>query len=703
MKQGNNTMPNDKKGQSCNSAYEDFFAVVNKTKDAFIARFQADGYFADLELFDKDKGQGILSEGIGLTALMLLTVAFRSEPSVLGRKDIATITDIATRSFGTIYAEFNKTRQFLVSPLDVGGFFMANNLGYIDTVTWCFSSATLMRYAVRKHILHFDDTMQRQINEMLILSLKALLDSQREDGTWGFATDSKSSRSLYFTYSVSASLADFFDYVMGEIQDTEQKNNTEDNVVDDIDHEILAAFKKEYGYDADTAAQLARTKLQCWLVENALPLLPKVAQCDRLSDEECDLLGIWPQTEIEDLDQKKYYQNLYYAFYLIDMMATAAADLYFKRFVEDESTDAEIVKLIRHYADNNLMSAMDLEYFFNFYPQDDNTDFVLQRDQCHFDRLYTSLVERAIFTSRAQYMTASLTGDRFWTAPDMSGLSILWRHDNNALNRLARTACSNTKLKDPSVAPLSLRANTVYAYYVTEKADIFIDRNFEDVRNDMYDAAEAASNRDKCVDGLWDDVRYNLIVTERAIEAIVDYYDYLCKFVPREVADAAASAPRAQASPLQKALESAIADYLHTPEGIGLVREAAGQSAAPAAKVTAPAGGLTIEALDSLADTINQLTMVSDDEEDHDDDDRAILAWVKLYRALTNYAFKVELKEAADLKGAVGTNELVKSTTRFAGNKKDFFRALYAYMRLPEFTLDNIFDKFLDAIKMKND
>ena len=687
--------------------FKDFFKVVQKTKTAFINRYKEFGSFRDEEKFNSYK-RGILSEGMGLTALMLLLVAFHDEKDAMSESDIDAIKDIAVESFDFIFTELQKS-GFVVSPINVDGFFVQRNLGYIDTVTWCVSSTILMRYAVRNRILQFDSAMMDKINETLVISLKALLDAQREDGTWGYSTDATSARSLYFTYSASSSLADFFDYVLGEIKEVDENN--EEHYGDYIDEELLGVFAKKYGYDAVDAANKARNKLQRWLVENALPLLPKVAKCDEMTPEEQDRLGMWKQLEIEispaPNKASKYYQNLYYTFYLIDMMSTAAADEYFNnRYLSESAQDGDVIALIKHYADNHLLSDMDLEYFFDYDRQEDN--YVLQRDVCNLDRLYHSMVERAIFTSRTQYMQAGMTGKRFWTNSQKSGLAIVWSHEKNTkLGLEAQEACARASLEDPSVAPLSLRANTVYAYYVTQTADIFIDRNFEDVREDMYNAEYASRQKEDCVDGLWDNVTYNLIVTERAIEAIVDYYDYLCKFAATDEEGAMESprtatavAPTREATDaLQKALDGAIADYLRSDEGKALIREAAADCVpAMQAPVASQSVYATPEQLEELADIINQTVFVADDVADQNDNDKMILAILKLYRSIVGYAFKDELKSAKNATSEQEMSNINDKARGFLNGKRPFFAQLNDNLE-PTFTMNNIFNKLLDIIK----
>ena len=70
---------------------------------------------------------------------------------------------------------------------------------------------------------------------------------------------------------------------------------------------------------------------------------------------------------------------------------------------------------------------------------------------------------------------------------------------------------------------MALRVNALYAYYICNQSDVAVDRLFDDICSNASADANGGS-----VQYLWDTSSYDLMVTERAIEALVDYYDY-CK------------------------------------------------------------------------------------------------------------------------------------------------------------------------------
>src|SRR6267142_230570 len=80
---------------------------------------------------------------------------------------------------------------------------------------------------------------------------------------------------------------------------------------------------------------------------------------------------------------------------------------------------------------------------------------------------------------------------------------------------------SKRTIGEPSLIPLSVRCNAQYAYWVADGTDAKMPWLFGLLLDDRNPK-----------DGLWDE-RYDLLITERAIEAIVDYFDYVTKYDSR--------------------------------------------------------------------------------------------------------------------------------------------------------------------------
>ena len=126
---------------------------------------------------------------------------------------------------------------------------------------------------------------------------------------------------------------------------------------------------------------------------------------------------------------------------------------------------------------------------------------------------------------------------------------------------------------------MALRANTVYSYYVTQKPEITIERLFLDVCDNAYND-EIDEDDDEHVKDLWDGVYYNLMVTERSIESLVDFYDYLNMFEYQSVSvetkeSAKVSEPTSRCetalSSVDAAVEAKIAEYLQSEKGSKII------------------------------------------------------------------------------------------------------------------------------------
>ena len=119
--------------------------------------------------------------------------------------------------------------------------------------------------------------------------------------------------------------------------------------------------------------------------------------------------------------------------------------------------------------------------------------------------------------------------------------------------------------RDPCLWPQLLRTSVLYPYYVdwTGKADPLIldsGQAYEQVLTDRRH--ESPGN------GLWDDEAYNLSITCRSIEALIDVYDYAERLERKPVA----ARPPANSSDLTKVLADALLPHL-TPLVQGFVDE----------------------------------------------------------------------------------------------------------------------------------
>ena len=131
-------------------------------------------------------------------------------------------------------------------------------------------------------------------------------------------------------------------------------------------------------------------------------------------------------------------------------------------------------------------------------------------------------IEHAIYLSRIS-LDRAYDDKSYWENPELSALKIQWLNHSKIQPLASRARTTAKKLEEPGLIPMSLRCNILYAYDYAEGADkkieslisfIIADRNIKN--------------------GLWDKYDFVLQITERAVEAIVDYADYLRLFSPAQ-------------------------------------------------------------------------------------------------------------------------------------------------------------------------
>jgi hypothetical protein len=389
--------------------------------------------------------------------------------------------------------------------------------GYTDVMTWVSSSCILARYAQRKGVLNLPESIRDRLLHIGADTLLKLLKGQREDGTWGFRADAgnPSSGSLYFTYAVNAALADFFNYALGEIDEVE-KNNESELLGGGRDDMFINYLNDKGGFtDVVEAVNEARSKVQDWLIKNCLPLLPKLATCKNLTDEEKQLLYIGKKKNNSEGEYN--YFNLYHTYYLIDMLIDGAADLRYESIIKNEE---EFEALKKHYGVGGPKSEMKL-------PVDDLYYYFVDNNGENAKNFCREYVAQAIHSARTSYMNASRTRYAFWIGN--SEFEIEWEYgDDHEI--MQQAASARVDIKEPALVPMALRVNVQYCYYVSGQPDKVVDDMFEKIMADRY----VESGDSACVTNLWDNENYNILITERAIEALIDSYDYVCKYEKEE-------------------------------------------------------------------------------------------------------------------------------------------------------------------------
>ncbi len=490
----------------------DVINTAKTIKESLIASWEENQCFVDKDRMDDP---GIMAESIGLTTLLLLGISFKDAEGFWEDGDVARFNAITNRSLNFICDEV-ESKGFTAEPLvsaDRTKAFFNSDVGYTDTVTWVLSTMILIRYSHRKNIIGLVKDDQDRVFRMISKTLKVLVEGQHPNGTWGFITDKGSKDALYYTYASSVTLGDFFDYVAGEIADVEGEGTTG---FDHRDSELIDYLNHEFECD-DVVKMMdqVRKKTGRWLIDVCLPSLPILSECINIdSPEERDSIGIWGQNA--DLTGDYYkgvnFINLYYVYYLIDMMTITYSDEVFQELV---STSEGLDELSRTYK-NKLPS---LEHFYFF---DNSAPDTL------YDSLYKGYMEQAIHSARNNFMIASRTGNSFWDSVK-SELVLKWEHNDTALNSQVINALTDRRgeiqITEPALLPMALRANTCFCYYISNQRDYSLSRLYSMIVSSMATETDRA-----CIAGTWDRISFNLAVTERSVEAMVDYYDYLCKF-----------------------------------------------------------------------------------------------------------------------------------------------------------------------------
>lgn len=503
--------------------------VVRETKSALYAEWEKNGYFEDFNNFS-NAGKGILAEAMGLTSTMLLYVGFSQERDVYksGKDDPKTL-EIIRNSLEYIYQTVH-TEGYTVAPLrdaeETRGVIDKEH-AYVDTLTWVLSSSVLVVYAIRQDILSQDPKLENMAIELIADALAHMISGQLPSGAWGFSTHHDAKESLYFTYAVAASMADFLDYIFGELEYYSNEENQAKPATDFYDWQSVNAINNYYKehagvaiypkVDVTEAVNAVKSKLQMWLLTNCLPLLPKIADCVPLLPEEMARIGMTRQTQnVEELGGKDYI-NLYYAFYIIDILTTSSSD---KRYAAIMSgTDKDISADMLKQAYQKVMTETEYGYFFE------------RNSGAGSLTMFDEYINQAIHSARTNFSKAMRSGRAFWDS-GKSELTIEWSAKGEYFSKQkisdARGYDNASLFTEPALVPMALRANTVYCFYIIGRSDVTVDNLFDLICEDRSDKTETV-RRNTRVMHLWDKTNYSLPVTERAIEALLDYSDYLAQ------------------------------------------------------------------------------------------------------------------------------------------------------------------------------
>lgn len=533
--------------KNSNIRTEDAVFIAKDIRNALIREWESAEGFVDKSKLNK---KGIMAESIGLSSLMLLSTAFNDVGGFADNTDKEKLSRITHASINYIYEDINKphptkpslkkgfTAEPIYSAESTAGLFSDKN-GYTDTVTFVLSSMALTRYNQVNGYISVSEEDQKKMFELIKCTLKHLIYGQTETicingknvrypGTWGFKTyseltnDHTEDNSLYFTYACNTTLTDVFNYIFGEIRAVEEINTGSEEEMSEneyMDKELIGYLNEEFGNIYSILSNI-RHNTSVWLLEQALPRLPKLAECRKLDAQSADVLGIWvPNRETgDDNDNGVNYLYLYPVYYLLDMMTNGYIDERFGEMINSALNPDFMKKLKESY--NGIMSPLDRVYFFG---EDSTADL--------YEEYYKGYIEQAIQTSRSKFLEASRTGVFFWSQYDPktgnsnSELEINWPSCDFEEKSKIAAITGNQWPREPALISTSVKSNICFCYYISKERDFSVGKMFGEIIDDRSEISD-----DSRVKGLWDNLSYNLQVTERSIEALVDYFDYLNKF-----------------------------------------------------------------------------------------------------------------------------------------------------------------------------
>jgi len=555
--------------------------VARETKQALydIEGFDRIPGFSD----DINKGNGIITQCAGAVSLLLLHKTFANEKQVIQPQDKAKTVEI-------ILTVFNSVKQLVgdwgynATPFASGNQtkdIFSSDKGYIGSLTWVLSLCMLIRYNNRMAYLEFPDEFLQEITEAIPELLKTICLSQimidDTTGAWGFSTDSDNI-SLYFTYTVSASLGDYYDYLFEEFKDCDRNEDIElKEMLNERTFVVRGQTKTVFA-----AVEEARTALQMWVIKYALPILPDCAEA-RLPAKLLPAMGIWELDKNKanpdlGLDTKFHYNYLYYAQYIFDMIISSIANQRFNTIFSSGGTEAEDIR--KFYEEHGLFPVADLEYYF----ENDHTDVLVEK-----------IMDQSIHALRLNISKASRTKDRYWESLDAAVFDMKWGYSDSKKNTKQMELASKN-IKDPVILPLFLRVNTLYSYYISERTDKIIDEIFGQIILDRQGSGEFMN--------LWDSLAFNIMITEKAVEGITDYYNYLLKYAAPEPAVEVKEVPIVNPEPIKEAILEAVQEYLKSREGKELLTGVLGN--APASYPVNAVSPASINS-DMLAKSIREL------------------------------------------------------------------------------------------------
>jgi hypothetical protein len=415
---------------------------------------------------------------------------------------------------------------------------------YTEAASWTISTAIVFLRAAQDFERAISKEVYDRSVDLIARGLQALAQIQLPDGGWSFSasTIDEGGSDLVFTYSVQQALADIDDYVFERLEGADETAVVETPLVKQLN--VLIAKWPPIG-DQKGKGISTVSDVYDRLTERSVKFM-----VDRyLAQATAGASGRNVGLEVQDLEIKGRIKLLnerhdlvaaYYEGYLLDGLIISRADE--GRPEVTESMRQLYYRLIGRFGELSAKVQQDAE-------------------EMKSPEMTTLQIELSGPQRRAQplrYYDAGL-----WA--QILRAMILFRYYVEPLNQVEAVIVA----RSGSVLSLLLK-----------------DRREED---------------DSKAPGLWDNIGFNLPYTARAVEAIIDCYDYLKR---TETSAAQVTRAGATAAPQASALEAALVSAM-TPVLDELIKKRMGEIVIPAGKTaaaSAPERNRT-----SLANTFRQI------------------------------------------------------------------------------------------------
>jgi hypothetical protein len=337
---------------------------------------------------------------------------------------------------------------------------------YVDTISWAISTAVLINFVgtqcSEKLQSRFPHDLLGRTRDEIVRALQLLVKAQAEDGGWSWSAAYRKGHP-YFTWSASEGLADFFDYVVGE--SVRELGISED--IETLDHVKLK--------DDTLLSSLseARTKCRDYLT----------TQLDRAFTKR--------DWEREDLIEREKVGTV--------------------TFVRLAPTDDSSTPVHFFYFDLYLLESLIL----NNYDYTVDLSSIDEDNRQRLGRLYQKIA------SKLPEILAAARTEEFNSNPGASTLRMVL-----SPKQAGRGRATPLDIQDPGLWPQLLRTLVLYRFYPAPSAipDKAIVGEGEGALDLVLQDRRAPGNA--IGDGLWDQFNFNLSVTARSIEGLIDVFDY---------------------------------------------------------------------------------------------------------------------------------------------------------------------------------